>query len=102
MSDSVKPESRQNRPLCRVAEQAVGSGLHEGEVLPIGGNPAEDAEDRLDQEGRLDDLAVDEMRKVVEMAHVIAFMLEARAVVLAQKVDDPLDVAKGVAEDVRT
>ena len=41
-----------------------------------GADAAEDAEDELHEEGRLDQPAVDEMREVVEVADVVAFVLE--------------------------
>jgi hypothetical protein len=69
------------------------------QFLGIGADAAEDAEDRLHEERRLDQPAVDEMRQVVEVADVVAFELEARAVALAQVAQDVLDVLEGVAED---
>ena len=90
---------REHRPAIVVAEQAVGGLLHEHEIAHVGADAAEDAEDRLDEERRLDQPAVDEMREIVEMADVVAFVLEARAVLLAEHLQDALDVAECVAED---
>jgi hypothetical protein len=59
---------------------------------------AEDAEHRLDEERRLDEAAVGEVRERVEMADVVALDLEARAVLGAGR-QDVLDVLEGVLED---
>ena len=67
-----------------VAEQLVGGAAHVDDVLGIGADAAENAEDRLHEERRLDEPAVEEMRQGVEMADVVAFELEARAAALAQ------------------
>ena len=66
----------------------------------LGADAAQDAEDQLHEERRLDHAAIDEMREIVEVADVVAFVLEARAVLVAERLDDALDVAKRVAEDV--
>ena len=50
------------------------------DVLGIGADAAEDAEDGLHEERRLDQLAVEKVREIIEMADVVAFELEARAV----------------------
>ena len=60
---------------------------------------AEDAEDRLHEERRLDELALEEMRQRVEMTDVVALELEARAVLLAELAQHELDVLERVAED---
>ena len=49
------------------------------EVAHLGADAAENAEDELDEEGRLDQLAVDEMGEIVEVADVVALVLEAHA-----------------------
>ena len=54
------------------------------QVLGMRADAAEDAEDRLHEQRRLDQLAVEEMRQRVEMADVVAFEFEARAVALAE------------------
>ena len=53
----------------------------------------------LDEERRLEPAAVDEMREVVEVPDIVAFVLEAGAVLLAEHFQDALDVAERVAED---
>src|SRR6185295_10663171 len=59
---------------------------------------AEDAEDRLDEERRLDDAAIGEVAQRVEMADVVALDLEARAV-LGAGGQDVFDIRKAVFED---
>ena len=82
------PPGRQHRPVVLVAEQLVGDALHVDDVLGIGADAAENAEDRLHEQRRLHQLAVEEMRERVEMADVVAFELEARAVALAEVLED--------------
>ena len=53
---------RRARPEVVVAEQAVGGALHVHDVLRMRADAAEDAEHRLDEQRRLDQAAVDEMR----------------------------------------
>ena len=69
------------------------------EVLGIGADAAQDAEDRLHEERRLDELAVEEVREVVEVPDVVALELEARAAAFAEVLQHVLDVLEGVAED---
>ena len=90
----------QHRPEIVVAEQPVGGALHEHQVVEVGADAAEDAEDQLQEDRRLEQPAVDAMREIVEVADVVALVLELDAVALAQQLDDVLDVAEGVAEDV--
>ena len=49
--------------------------------------------------GGFDQLAVEEMREIVEMADVVAFELEARAVRLAQLLKNAFDILEGISED---
>ena len=81
----------EDRPGVVVAEQLVGDALHVDEVLRVGADAAEDAEDRLHEERRLDQPAVEEMRQIVEMADVVALELEAGAAALAR---DPSGCAR--------
>ena len=75
---------REHRPVVLVAEQLVGDALHVDDVLRIGADAAEDAEDRLHEQRRLDEAALEEMGEGVEMADVVALELEARAAAFAQ------------------
>ena len=75
-----------------VAEQAIGRALHVEDILGMWADAAEDAEDRLDEERRLHEPAVEEMRQAVEMADVVALELETRVVVRC-KLQNGLDVA---------
>src|SRR5260221_9589184 len=70
-----------------------------GQVLGIGGDADENPEDALHQERRLHQLAVEEMSERIEMADIVALELEARAVRLAEVLEDVFDVLEGVAED---
>ena len=67
-------------------------------VLRMRADAAEDAEDRLHEEGWLHQTAIDEMGQRVEMADVVALDLEAGAV-LGAGGQDVFDVLEGVLED---
>src|SRR5437762_10181908 len=90
----------QNAPFVILAEQLVGDPAHMNQVLLVGADAAQNSENGLDEQRRLGEAAIEEMGQRVEMAHVIALELEARAMALAQVLHDPLDVLEGVAEDV--
>ena len=51
------------------------------DVLGMGPDAAENAEDALHEEGRLHEALIDEMGERVEVADVVALDLEARAVI---------------------
>ena len=65
----------------------------------IGADAAQDAEHALDQKRRLDQLAIREVGKRVEVADVVAFELEARAECLPNLPHDPFDIAVVVIHD---
>ena len=62
-------------------------------ILGMRADSAEDAEDGLDEEGRLDQLAIKEVLQVVQMRDVVTFEFEAR-VILVTGGQDVLDVLK--------
>ena len=68
-----------------LAEQPVGGALHEHQIVEVGADAAEDAEDQLHEYRRLEQAAVEAMGQVVEVADIIAFVLELDAVALAQR-----------------
>ena len=94
----LRPAGAEHRPVIVVPEQPVGGALHMRDVLGMGADAAEDAEHALHEERRLDQAAIGEMGKRVEMADVVALDLEARAVFRAGR-KDVFDVAERVAED---
>ena len=65
-----------------------------------GADAAENAEDQLQEHRRLEQAAIDAMGEIVEVADVVALVLEFDAVALAEQLGDLLDVLEGVAEDV--
>jgi hypothetical protein len=90
----------QNGPVVVVRpEQLVGDALHMDQVVMVGADAAQDPEDGLDEEGRLHHPAIDEMGKIVEMAHIVALELEAGAAALSEFLEQPLHVLEGVSED---
>src|SRR5260370_5503590 len=95
----LMPPGGEDRPVILGPEELVGDALPMRDVLGIGADAAEDAEDRLHEERRLDEAAIEEMREVVEVADIVALELEARAAALAQLLQDVFDVLEGVSED---
>ena len=89
----------EDRPGVGIAKELVGDPLHMDEVLRVGADPAENAEDRLHEKRRLDQPAIEEMREIVEVADIVALELETGAAALAQLLQDALDVLERVAED---
>src|SRR5215469_112735 len=89
----------EDRPCIGIAKQLVGNPLHVDEVLGIGADTAENAEDRLHEQRRLDQAPVEKVCEIVEMADIVAFELKPGATRFAQILKDPLDVGKGVAEN---
>ena len=96
---NLEAPRRQDRPVIIVAEQPLGGVAHDQHILRFGADAAEDAEDRLHEERRLDELAIEEVGERVEMADIVAFEFEAHAVALAEPLQYELDIAEGVAED---
>src|SRR5215510_4003126 len=87
----------ENRPHIVVAEQAIGGAAHMREVFGMRADAAQQAEYALHEERRLDEPAVDKMRKVVQVRNVVALVLEARAVIAARS-QDVFDIGKRVLE----
>src|SRR5271165_1156561 len=90
---------RQHGPDVIGAEQLVGSATHEVQVVPVGADTPKNTEDGLDKEGRLAQLLVDEIGKVIEMPDVVALVLEPRAVSLVEQFHDARNVTERIAED---
>src|SRR5690349_14274819 len=89
--------SRQDRPLIVAPEQTVGGPSHMHQILRMRSDAAQDAEDRLHEQRRLQELAVEEMRQRVQMADVVAFAFEAGAAAMPELADEALDLREGVA-----
>src|SRR2546430_13280842 len=92
------PAGGKRGPYVLIAEQTIGRAPHEDHIVCIRADAAENSKHALNEERRLDQPAVEKMRKVVKMADVIALVLEARAVV-AHQAEDARDVFEGIAED---
>ena len=88
----------QHRPDVVIAEQAVGGALHVRHVFRVRANATEQTKHRLDQEGRLDQPALDEVGGSIEMANVIALNFKAGAVV-GTAFQNVGDVFEGVSEN---
>ena len=70
----------QNRHLIAVSpKQPVRGRSHHEQVFRVRANSAEDSENRLNEERRLDHAAIDEIRQIVEMPDIVALEFEASA-----------------------
>ena len=78
------PAAGKHRPVILIAEQPVGRALHEQQIVEIGPDAAENAEDQLHEHRRLEQAAIDAMGEVVEVTRVVAFVLEFDAVAFAE------------------
>ena len=68
------------------------------DVLGVCADATEDAEDGLHQHRRLDQFAVQKMCKIIEVADVVAFELELRAMALAKVFKNALDVPECISK----
>src|SRR5215213_10991737 len=93
---TARPE---DAPPVVVPEQAVGGSLHVEQIFGIGADAAEYAKDGLHKERWLHEAAIEEVRKVIEVADVVALELEAGAV-RAHRLQQALDVGEGITEDM--
>ena len=91
----------EHRPLIIASEQPVGRALHVRHVLRMRTDAAEQAENALDEERRLDKAALDEMGQRIKMPDIVAFDLEPGAVLRAGG-QDVLDIREGIAENAVT
>src|SRR5262249_39739379 len=89
-----------HRPQIVVAQQPGGGALHEKQIVEICADTAENAEDQLQKDRRLEQAAIDAMGEIIKVPGVVAFMLEFYAVAFAQRLVDLLDIAKSVGENI--
>src|SRR5688572_24153810 len=94
----LRASGAEHRPVIGIAKKAIGGALHVDDILGMVADAAADAEHRLDEKRRLDEPAVDEVRRGVKVPDVVALDLEARAV-RAAGLEDVGDVLEGVFED---
>jgi hypothetical protein len=88
----------EHRPCIIPTKQAVGRSLRVSHVFWVRAYAAEDSEYALHEQWRLDDPAIEEVRKRVKVPDVVAFDLEACTIASADA-QDVLDVLEGVLED---
>src|ERR1700733_16258294 len=74
----LETAGRQDGPPVVVSKQPVCGLFHEHEILWLGADAAQDAEYRLHEEWRFNELFVDEVRQILEVSDIVAFVLEAR------------------------
>src|SRR5882757_162940 len=94
------PTHPEHRPLKVVlAQQPVCGLLHEHEVVELRTDSSHQPKDQLDKERCLDCSLIDEIGQVIEMAHVVAFVLKLRPAV-SECLEDVADIPERVAKDV--
>src|SRR6266478_853620 len=91
--------SGEDRPGIGIAKQLVGNPLHMNDFFWNSTATTENPKDRLHEERRLDQTAVEEMRKVVEMPDIVTLELEPGAAALSQIFENTLDIRERVAEN---
>src|SRR5580658_5499824 len=69
----------EHRPQIVFAEQAVRRARHEIEIVEIGADAAQDTEDKLQENRRLEHAAIDQMREIVEVTGIVTLVLEFHA-----------------------
>src|SRR3954451_23835833 len=84
--------------MIPVTEEPVCRPLRVQHIFRMNADPAADAEHRLDEERRLHETSIEEVRRGVEMADVVALELESRAVAAAGA-ENLRDVCEGVLEE---
>src|SRR5262249_6247520 len=85
-------------PAIIVTKEPVGCALHMRDVFGMRADAAEKPKDGLDEERRLDEFAVGEMRQIVKVCDIVALEFETGAVVVAGRKNE-FDVLEAVAED---
>src|SRR5580692_1429134 len=91
----------ERRPLVVFpSEEPVRSCLDVAEQLDVGPHSSKNAEDRLQKEGRLDQLLVKKIGQVVEMAQIVALVFKPGAASFSQFLQNPLHIHKRIAEDM--
>ena len=94
------PSRSEHGKLVIVApQQAIGGAAHQEQIFRIGVDAAHDAEAALEEQRRLQQPLVDEVGEVADVPDVVALELEARAVRLAEPLDDAADVGERIAEN---
>src|SRR5829696_3528344 len=69
------------------------------QILGVGADAAQYAEDGLDEDRWLHEAAIEEVRQVIEVPYVVALELEA-GTVRAHRLQQALDVGEGITEDM--
>src|SRR5579875_911997 len=88
----------EHRPAVLIAEQAVRRSFHMHHIFRMRADAAQNAEHGLHEQRRLHQTALQEMRKIVKMPHIVAFKLKAGAGI-AQLLERVFDIGKRVAEN---
>src|SRR6266404_5306654 len=95
----LMPSGSHDRPAILVTEELVRDSLGMNQIFNVSALATQNAEDRLNEEGRRHQLAIQKMRQRIEVAGVVALEFELRAVPPAQFLQDRLDILEGVLED---
>ncbi|MNT82867.1 hypothetical protein D3C72_2226580 [compost metagenome] len=91
------PPGSQHRPAIIVAEQAIRRALHMHHVFGMRADAAQNPEHALDEDGRLEQVALEEMGAGIEVSDIVALDLESCAI-LGAAFEDGLDIGERIAE----
>ena len=93
------PASGKDRPDVLIAKQLVRGFFGEQQIARLRADAAQNAKDRLHEQRRLDNLAVQAIGQIVQMTNIVTFEFEPRAVAFTKLLDNARDIFEGVAEN---
>ena len=89
----------EDRPDVLIAKQLVRGFFGEQQIAWLRADAAQNTEDRLHEQRRLDNLAVQAIGQIIQMPDIVTFEFEPRAVAFTKLLDDARDIFKRVAEN---
>ena len=89
----------QHRPAVVVAKQTISSALHEDQIVHFRPDAAENSKYELQEDRRLEQADIHAEAQIVEMADIVAFMLELD-IMRRQVLRHHADIAERVAENI--
>src|SRR5690606_11903305 len=85
--------------IC-IAKQFIRRAFHEKKIFQVGADPAEYAENKLNEYWRFEQSDIHAEFQVVQMSYVIALMLELNAMAAAQFFRHCSNIAKSITENI--
>src|SRR5262245_22394352 len=92
----MAPDAEHRELIVAAAEQTIRRGAHQEQALRLRSQAAEMAQSALNEQRTFDQALLDAMRKIVQLADVVAFELKTNAVLIAKLGQDGPDVAERI------